>query len=99
MENNLFELTREEMKMKVDLVVGSDRIRTNLKKIVIGNFEQENQEDVIRFLDINRNTLLYGNPGTGKTAKEVYTERTCLFTNKNQRIFGNKGAVRISSIL
>lgn len=68
MDSNLFELSKEDMKRKTNIILGNEIIREQLKEITDNIFNGENNLDVMRFLDINGNVLLYGRPGTGKTA-------------------------------
>lgn len=68
MESNLFELKKEEMKRKSDFIVGNEKIRTQLKEIANTLFSDNDNQDIMKFLDITGNILLYGKPGTGKTS-------------------------------
>jgi SpoVK/Ycf46/Vps4 family AAA+-type ATPase len=68
MDSNLFELTKDEMKRKTKIIVGNEKIREQLKEITDNIFSDKNNLDVMEFLDINGNVLLYGRPGTGKTS-------------------------------
>lgn len=68
MESNLFELTKEEMKRKADFIVGNEKIRNQLEEITNKMFSDDDNQDIMKFLDINGNVLLYGKPGTGKTS-------------------------------
>lgn len=68
MESNIFELTKEEMKRKASIILGNESIRNQLKEITKIMFSDRNNQDVLNFLDINGNILLYGKPGTGKTS-------------------------------
>ena len=67
-EKKLYEITKEMLKRKSNLLVGNEDIRSELEEIIKLILSNEGNKEELNFLDINGNILLYGQPGFGKTS-------------------------------
>lgn len=68
MDEQKFELTASEIEKKTKLIVGHDKVRHELERILDMNFSDSRKREIDKFLDIKGNILIYGPPGVGKTA-------------------------------
>ena len=68
MDEYIYDLENCELENKINIIVGHEKIRAQLKDILSLVFGNGIDKEKNSFLDIKGSVLLYGNPGVGKTS-------------------------------